>query len=64
MTRRDYVLLAALVKRQYENVPEDEAMWEDGYCNAVLDMAEALADFCAADNSNFDRARFLTACGM
>ena len=26
--------------------------------------AEAVADFSAADNARFDRARFLTACGL
>jgi hypothetical protein len=63
MTRKDYVALAEVLKQT------------PGYCaqnfshslrtvQVVSIIADRLADYCAADNPAFDRARFLKACGV
>ncbi len=56
MTRKDYILIAEAIK----------AIREDFGDNPVaLDVvADELALALQADNSRFDTARFLTACGV
>lgn len=54
MTRKDFILIAEVIRNL------DEVL--DEYALEVLaeNMAEALAD----TNTQFDQARFLTACGV
>jgi hypothetical protein len=61
MTRKDYVKFAAMLKE--ERVPDNGPI---GYAKLrMLDqIADKTADIFEADNPNFDRARFLTACGV
>jgi len=54
MTRKDYVMLAEVVKNLDEVIDE--------YALEVL--AGNMADALAADNDRFDRTRFLSACGV
>ena len=54
MTRKDYVMLAEVVKNLDEVIDE--------YALEVL--ANNMADALAADNDRFDRSRFLSACGV
>jgi hypothetical protein len=54
MTRKDYVLIAKVI----ENL--DEIIDPDAFRILAVNMSQALAD----DNPNFDRARFLVACGI
>ena len=62
MTRKDYVKFAAMFKYQihlandYHYANERQA--------TIDNVAKATADLFADDNPNFDRARFLTACGV
>lgn len=61
LSRKHFQALADIVRAAY--VPENgEETANVGYNLAVSDMADALADFCAQHNPNFDRARFLDAC--
>lgn len=55
MTRKDYVLIAKVLNdfQTDENIPVDDR-------NAI---AYDLADAFQAENPNFDRRRFLVACG-
>jgi hypothetical protein len=55
MTRKDYVLIAAVIKAASD---------APGYSERNAFVAFALADALALDNPRFDRARFLTACGV
>ena len=66
MTRKDYVAIAAAIK---------EAMQTEAYQDAVLaapsgakyfafHIAQNIARAMGSDNPRFDRARFLTACGI
>ena len=61
MTRKDYVLLASAIK------PEIEFCKEHKY-NDALHHLEALVQKMVykleLDNPRFDRAKFLTACGI
>jgi hypothetical protein len=53
MTRKDYVLIAETIN----------ALASEKYANMHI-VASALADALAGDNPNFDRERFITACGV
>ncbi len=60
MTRKDYVLIAEAIKRANEN-------WEGFAPEAALaieGLAKSLSVQLVIDNPNFDRARFLEACGV
>jgi len=62
LSRKHYIALAAIVRAPREVSCSDAAApviehTTDG-------IALALADYCKQDNSNFDRARFLEACGL
>ena len=57
MTRKDYVMIAEVINRSTGSLTE----------SAFIDfarMAEDLATELQNDNPRFDRARFLTACGV
>lgn len=57
MTRKDYVMIAEVINRNTVLLSE----------SAFIDfarMAEDLATELQNDNPRFDRARFLTACGV
>jgi hypothetical protein len=61
MTRKDYVMIAEVIKTQIEmSVKFGEEESQAGAENIARDLADALQ----ADNDRFDRARFLTACGV
>jgi hypothetical protein len=54
MTRKDYILIAQTIKGLDECLDE----------MSLEATASALAGALAGDNPNFDRERFLTACGV
>ena len=59
MTRKDYVLISdtlANLMGDFNNCGDDSV--------SLSLVAEELADALQADNARFDRARFLTACGV
>ena len=53
MTRKDYVMIAETLAT---------AWWGNEYVKSSV--VHTLADTLEADNLRFDRARFLTACGV
>lgn len=55
MTRKDYVLIADVIKGQQAPHNDTDTLWR---------VACALADVLEGDNPNFDHARFMTACGV
>ena len=54
MSRKHY---EAILKERYYNIGDEGD-------NAVRSIAIALTNYFAQDNPNFDRARFLEACGI
>jgi hypothetical protein len=65
MSRKDFVAMAAAMKAARRDIltkeaPERHADMLDGVSLA----AEHLADVLNGTNANFDRARFLDACGV
>tara|TARA_Y100001934_G_C12281925_1_gene740373 strand:+ start:1117 stop:1317 length:201 start_codon:yes stop_codon:yes gene_type:complete len=63
MTRKDYELIAAALKRAREPIVGQEQEFNDGYSEAMDSAAEELAKAFAEENRRFDRARFLKASG-
>jgi hypothetical protein len=68
MTRKDYVKFAAMLKDQRQAAidcnslkPGADTMLKIGTLNTTV---FSMADIFAADNPNFDRDRFLQACGV
>lgn len=57
MSRKHYKAIAAVIK---ENV---DAFDNAGYI-AARNIGNSIADICAEDNPNFNRAKFLQACGI
>jgi hypothetical protein len=57
MTRKDYVVIAAALRRSLERSPLADS-------TGVIDAALAMADALAGTNPRFDRSRFLKACGV
>lgn len=61
MTKRDYVLIAKAIA-DAKHIKAQEKGGE--YARGVITTAERIADALEVDNFRFDRARFLTACGV
>lgn len=60
MTRKDYILIAAAMHRNIAPIAGTNALRDAIHA----DYCKALADALQRDNSAFDRARFLAACGV
>jgi hypothetical protein len=61
MTRKDYVLIAEVIKTQIEmSIKFEEEESRAGAQNIAYDLAWKLSE----DNPRFNRARFLEACGV
>ena len=59
MTRKDYIRFAAMLK-ELNCVDHAQVNWDWFTVNFTSNFADVLA----ADNANFNRARFLKACGV
>jgi len=55
MTKKHYERIAFIIHTARTSVPKHNHEWW---------IAENLADYFATDNKNFDRTRFLQACGI
>ena len=57
MTKKDYILIAGVIKAQAEG-------WkaESSQARVISDLAYAMASALVSTNPLFDRERFLTAC--
>ena len=60
MTRKHYIKFAGTFRHALDLSQQRDLLVN----NAVRDIADTMADICAADNPRFDRERFLAACGM
>lgn len=58
MTKKDYILIAAAIRRARNANPNDHAVARD----TLEHVAREIADDLKRDNGRFDRARFLAAC--
>jgi hypothetical protein len=67
MTRKDYIKFAAMLKdlRTTSNMMQSNYYGLTTFDNDQLNYLESrTADIFAEDNPNFDRSRFLEACGV
>ena len=63
MTRKDYIAIAALVRGHL--VPDAVPLSPESDGNVAVELlAASLADLFEQGNPQFDRARFLKACGI
>ena len=58
MTRKDYVKFAAMFRGMFTNCINDIERI------TIIEACEQTSDIFSADNANYDRARFLIACGV
>lgn len=61
MTRKDYVLLATVLREAGDRAVERNSLTDAA---VVVSIATAMADRLAADNPMFDRARFCAKAGV
>jgi len=61
MSRKDYVEVARIIR---DRVEDAQAVGSLITQHALANLAESLADMFKSDNSNFDRSRFMDACGL
>ena len=61
LSRKDYRAIAEIVKRQAKAYRNDNA---PGHALGTEAVVKPFADYFGQDNSRFDRARFLAACGL
>ena len=62
MSRKDFVAIANIINKYTD--PGAAAGYDEGVSNGAAFVADELADYLATTNQNFDRERFLTACGV
>lgn len=60
MTKKHFVALAAAI-RAYQDLPNQGLPLMNIFTDNQIRM---LADFCQSQNAQFDRERFLAACGV
>lgn len=63
MTRQDFEVIAQSIKRTVDVAKANSAA-DQSRIEGVKMAVNAVSDACAASNPRFDRARFLTACGI
>lgn len=64
MTRKDFEMIAAALRDANSEEVGAFARCQGVNSKGVYRAAEYIADGCKADNPNFDRKRFLSACGF
>ncbi|WP_164893172.1 MULTISPECIES: hypothetical protein [unclassified Mesorhizobium] len=57
MTKKDFIAIAKLFKQRKEFCSDESQ-------DDLLTLAGDLADYCKTTNPEFDRKRFMTACGF
>lgn len=62
MSRKHYIKIAKVIRSEVEKAEVSSLLPET--VNALTEVADSLATMFKADNSNFDRARFMDACGL
>ena len=62
MTRKHFEAIARIIATNKVETPA--AGFDEGFDAGVSVVASDLADYLATQNPNFDRQRFLTACGL
>lgn len=64
MTKKDYILIAAaFVAAKHDACSKEDSRAAADMCDGADLSAEFLAESLQRDNSRFDRAKFLAACG-
>ena len=65
MSKKDYEKIAAMIYNLRLNIPFlEDKYYDDGYDDAVCDIAYGLAHIFANDNERFETQRFIRACGV
>lgn len=63
MTKKHYTAISAIIESTYNNAKLYPTAAQKR-CEILETVSSRLADYFATDNKNFDRTRFLQACGI
>lgn len=64
MTQKDYIKFAEMFKGRRTYLDEYKPINSDVRLSEMAKIADFTADIFQSDNPNFDRSRFLIACGL
>lgn len=64
MSTKNYIVIAATIKAEFATANTFATPYRDGARDGVSNLAYSLADYFKQDNPNFDRAKFIVACGL
>ena len=63
MTRKDYVKFAKVIKSEVDGLDKGNACYKD-IAFSITSIADGMSAVFREDNLNYDRNRFLDACGL
>ena len=65
MSTKNYIVIAATIKAELATINAVVKLpHHDDARDAVTSLAHSLADYFKQDNPNFDRPKFIVACGL
>lgn len=64
MTKKDFEAIARILSAHTGRNDLAEPLFDSGWISAAREVSLELAHYMGQDNPNFDRARFLKACGI
>lgn len=65
MTKKHFEAIARTIRDEFEaTLPSSDPEFIRGAAYALEETAKSLADYFARENPRFNRAQFLTACGL
>lgn len=63
MTRKDYVKFAVIIKAEVDGLNKQNECYKDiAFC--ITSIADSMSAIFREDNTNYDRNRFMDACGL
>lgn len=64
MTKKDYIAIARMISMRVADFTPGDMPITEAYNHGVKLVTKDLAEYMAQDNPDFDRTKFLEACGI